>query len=142
MNFSKNIIVLMIFTIPFFLGISGMTKEIQNAIPQNPLTIKELPEFRITKGKVLYSRYCSFCHGEEGAGDGLNAYSIEVKPRNFNDQIMKAQKTNIELGKVILKGGASQGLSKFMPAFDKTLSARQVKYLIGFIRRIQKDNNE
>jgi mono/diheme cytochrome c family protein len=115
----------------------GMTEEVHNAPPQKPLTIKELPEFRITKGEVLYNRYCSFCHGESGAGDGLNAYSMPVKPRNFNDQKVMAQKSDIEVEKVILSGGASQGLSKYMPAFGKTLSPGQVKHLVSFIRTKQ-----
>jgi mono/diheme cytochrome c family protein len=112
-----------------------MTEEAQNIPLQKPLTIKELPELKVTKGEVLYRRYCSFCHGESGAGDGLNAYSIPVKPRNFNDQDAMAQKSDIELEKVILFGGVSQGLSKYMPAFGKTLSDLEAKNLIKHIRK-------
>ena len=78
-------------------------------ISKSKLTIKELPEFRITKGEVLYGRYCSFCHGESGDGDGLNAYSIPVKPRNFNDQAFMALKSDVEFEKVILSGGGRPG---------------------------------
>ena len=142
MRLWKSFFVLMIFSITVFIGKYGMTEEAQNVPSQKPLTIKELPEFRITKGEVLYSRYCSFCHGESGEGDGLNAYSMPVKPRNLTDQNVMAKKSDAELEKVILFGDTSQGLSKFMPTFDKTLSIRQVKYLIGFIRKNQRGNNE
>jgi mono/diheme cytochrome c family protein len=135
-------IVLMLFLIMLFVSSYGMTEEVQKALPQKPLTIKELPEFRVTKGEVLYNRYCSFCHGESGAGDGLNAYSMPVKPRNFNDQKIMAQKTDMELEKAIISGGDSQGLSKYMPAFDKTLSPGEVKHLVNFIRKRQGDNRE
>jgi len=134
MRLWKSFFVLMIFSKAVFLGTYGMTEEVQNVPPPKPLTIKELPEFRVTKGEVLYSRYCSFCHGESGAGDGLNAFSIPIKPRNFHDQDIMAQKADIELEKVILLGGTSQGLSQYMPAFGKTLSIRQVKHLVHFIR--------
>ena len=134
MRLWKSFFVLMIFSITVFLGKYGMTEEAQIVPSQKPQTIKEMPEFRVTKGEVLYIRYCSFCHGESGAGDGLNAFSIPVKPRNFNDQDVMVQKSDIELEKVILFGGASQRLSKYMPAFGKTLSALQVKYLVSFIR--------
>ncbi len=140
MRLWKSFFVLMIFSITVFLGTYGMAGEEQNVPPQKSLTIKELPEFRVTKGKVLYSRYCSFCHGESGAGDGLNAYSIPVKPRNFIDQDVLSRKSDIELEKVILSGGASQGLSKYMPGFGKTLSTQQVKHLVSFIRKKQKNN--
>jgi len=137
----KSFLVLVIFTITVFGYSYGMTEEVQNGPPEKPLTIRELPEFRITKGEVLYSRYCSFCHGESGAGDGLNAYSMPVKPRNFNDQDVMIRKSDIELQEVVLSGGASRGLSKYMPGFGKTLSTLQVKYLVSFIRTKQEGNN-
>ena len=114
----------------------------QNVPIQKPLTIIELPEFRVTKGEVLYSRYCSFCHGESGAGDGLNAYSLLVKPRNFTDHNIMDQKADADLKKVILSGGTSQGLSNFMPAFGKTLSEGQVKQIVSYIRTKQENNNK
>ena len=142
MRLCKSFIGIMIFAITFFSGSYGMTEEVQNTPPQNPLTIRELPEFRVAKGEVLYSRYCSFCHGESGGGDGLNAYSIPIKPLNFNDQDVMAQKSDTELEKVILSGGISQGLSKYMPAFGKTFSPLQVRHLISFILTKQGSNNE
>ena len=142
MKFWKSFIVLMVLAIALFIGTYGMTEEAQNFPSEKPLTIKELPDFRVTKGEVLFSRYCSFCHGESGAGDGLNAYSIPVKPRNFNDQEIMTQKADIEIEKAILLGGTSQGLSQYMPAFGKTLSTRQVKHLISFVRTKQESNNE
>jgi len=27
------------------------------------------------QGKILYTKYCSVCHGEQGKGDGFNAYN-------------------------------------------------------------------
>ncbi len=142
MRFWKSFFVLMVFAITVWGSSYGKTEEVQNAANPKPLAIRELPEFRITKGEVLYRRYCSFCHGDSGEGDGLNAYSIPVKPRNFNEDNVMAQKSDIELEKVILSGGASQGLSGYMPAFGKTLSARKVKYLIKFIRAKEGGNNE
>ena len=135
MRLWKGFVVLLIFALTLLHGSYGMTEEVQNATLSKPLTIRELPEFRITKGAVLYSRYCSFCHGDSGAGDGLNAYSMPVKPRNFNDQNVMAQKSDIELEKVILFGGASQRLSNYMPAFGKTLSDLEAKNLIKYIRK-------
>jgi mono/diheme cytochrome c family protein len=132
----------MVFAITIFLGTYGMTEEAQNKPPPKPLIINELPEFRITKGEVLYRRYCSFCHGESRAGDGLNSYSMPVKPQNFNDQEVMAKKFDTGLEKVILLGGASQGLSQYMPSFGKTLTTHQVKYLVRFIRTKQEGKNE
>jgi mono/diheme cytochrome c family protein len=135
MRLCKSFFVFMIFVKMLFLSSYGIAEEVQNVILQQPLAIEELPEFRVSKGEVLYLRYCSFCHGESGAGDGLNAYSMPVKPRNFNDQDIMEQKTDIELEKVILLGGASQGLSQYMPAFGKTFSNLEAKHLIKHIHK-------
>ena len=142
MRLWKNIITFIVLPITFFLGSLGMAEEAQNTPHPKSLTIKELPEFKISKGEILYGRYCSFCHGESGRGDGLNAYSMPVKPRNFYNQDMMGQKSDLELEKVILLGGNSLGLSKNMPAFDKTLSISQVKHLVDFIRIKQDDKSE
>ena len=135
MRLWKNLIIFIVLSITFFLGSLGMAEEAQNTPPPKPLIIKELPEFKISKGEILYGRYCSFCHGESGRGDGLNAYSMPVKPRNFNNQDIMAQKSDLELEKVILLGGNSQGLSKYMPAFDKTFSNLEAKHLIKYIHK-------
>jgi mono/diheme cytochrome c family protein len=135
MRLCKSFFAFMVFTIMLFLGSYGITEEVQNVLPQQQLTIRELPEFRVAKGEVLYLRYCSFCHGESGAGDGLNAYSMPVKPRNFNDQDVMSQKPDKKLEQVILSGGASQGLSQYMPAFGKTFSNLEAGHLIKHIRK-------
>jgi len=138
----KTFLILALVTLAILLGsLYGLAGEEQEMPGAKVLTVSELPEFRITKGEILYGRYCTFCHGDYGGGDGLNAYSIPVKPRNFMDQTVLDQRSDEVLAKVILSGGDSQGLSKYMPAFDKTLSAGQVGYLITFIR-VELGNHE
>ena len=51
------------------------------------------------------------------------------------DKYGKIQKSDLELEKVILFGGNSQGLSKYMPAFDKTFSNLEAKHLIKYIHK-------
>jgi mono/diheme cytochrome c family protein len=131
----KTLLILALVMLAALLGsLNGLTGEEQDTPGAKVLTIRELPEFRITKGEVLYDRYCAFCHGDTGAGDGLNAYSIPVKPRNFNDRTVSNLRTNEFLAEVIRYGGDYQGLSNYMPVFDKSLSAGQVGDLVDFIR--------
>jgi len=37
----------------------------------------------LARGKQLYERHCSVCHGEAGRGDGPAAYLLLPKPRDF-----------------------------------------------------------
>ena len=134
MKLRKTYLGYMIIIVVLFHAVYGKTDQKQNDTATRPLFVRELPEFRISKGEILYIRYCSFCHGESGEGDGLNAFRIPVKPFNFTNQEAMAQISDKELEKVILFGGTIQGLSSYMPAFGKTLSTHQVKHLVNFIR--------
>lgn len=46
---------------------------------QNPL---QMAETNLAEGKILYTRFCSPCHGETGAGDGLVGEKFKGVP-NF-----------------------------------------------------------
>jgi mono/diheme cytochrome c family protein len=133
MRLWSGVFTIMVLTLTYF-AVSLVVAEEAKQEQHKPLLIRELPEFRISKGEVLYNRYCSFCHGDTGGGDGLNAYSMPIKPRNFYDQDLMAQKTDEELEKVVLTGRASQGLSEYMPPFSKTFSKLETKQLVRYIR--------
>jgi len=135
----KNILILFVVPLAVFLGsLYVLAGEEQGGGPEKVLTVKELPKFRISKGEVLYGRYCGFCHGDTGAGDGLNAYSIPVKPWDLTDRTVIARRTDEELTRVIRAGGPSLELSQYMPAFEKTLSPVQTRYLVDYIRRLNR----
>ncbi|MGQ0613388.1 MAG: c-type cytochrome [Planctomycetaceae bacterium] len=36
-----------------------------------------------SRGRELYARHCAACHGAEGLGDGVAAYLLSPRPRNF-----------------------------------------------------------
>lgn len=51
-----------------------------NPVPRNAKTEAE--------GKVLYSRYCQHCHGEEGAGNGLVGVKYAGVPNYKSDALL------------------------------------------------------
>lgn len=139
---TRNVLLgLMVIILIFFSAGNSKSSDDQNETKTPFLILDNLPEFRISKGEVLYSRYCLFCHGESGLGDGLNAFNIPDKPADFSNQELMNRKSDDELEKVILLGGTSFGLSKYMPAFGNTLSVLQVKHLVDFIRKQLTVNN-
>ncbi len=101
---------------------------------QKPLPLGELPDFTISRGAPLYQRYCLFCHGASGAGDGPAGLSLATPPAHLGLIINKRSRK--QLGAVILTGGRPNGLNPSMPGFDKTLSARQVEELLDFLREL------
>src|ERR1700747_680246 len=43
------------------------------------------------RGKALYVRYCIFCHGPNGDGQGETAQYINPKPRDFTKAVFKCR---------------------------------------------------
>ena len=126
----------MLFLIPLLSALaSGWAMAADKPIPPpEPFTASQLPEFRITRGAVLYQRYCTFCHGETGRGDGLNAYLLPIKPADLGDPQLLAGKSSADLAKIVLLGGKKTGLSPAMPSFAKTMNSAQAGFLVDHIR--------
>lgn len=59
------------------IGIAERT--LTNPIPQTDKTLEE--------GKLLYSRYCTHCHGEGGKGDGLVGQQYKGVPNYSSDAL-------------------------------------------------------
>jgi len=57
--------------------------------------------YNVREGRALYSYYCATCHGDEGHGDGLNAYNLDPKPRDLADPSFQKNRTDDELAGVI-----------------------------------------
>ena len=96
-----------------------------------PLPLNDLPDFSISKGQVVYQRYCLFCHGEKGEGDGQNAFSLSKRPADLNNIV--PERNDEQLFAIIKHGGI---LSSIMPSFENTLSELQIKQLIMYLKNL------
>ncbi len=63
-----------------------------------------------------FATVCAACHGAQGAGDGVAAAALPVKPRNFTQTQWQNSVTDESLKAIILKGGLAVGKSPLMPA--------------------------
>ncbi len=104
----------------------------------NILQLKDVDLKREPKGKKLYLHYCSFCHGANGGGDGLNAWTIQPRPRNFQNAEIMEIKSDRWLFGVISEGGKANGISGSMPPWKHTLKKEQIKELLKYIRTFSK----
>ncbi|MBI4686897.1 MAG: c-type cytochrome [Nitrospirae bacterium] len=48
----------------------------------------------LERGKVLYERYCAFCHGKTGEGNGPAGHVLFPKPRDFTMGLFKVRTTS------------------------------------------------
>ena len=118
----------------------------------------------VAKGRAIFFKYCTGCHGEKGRGDGFNAHNLDPGPRDLTDraETFMADSTNEEIFKGIREGvsgnfpesaGAKpppkkdakkgeedegQG-SPLMPYWGYTLSEGQIWDLVAYIRTLHKN---
>jgi cytochrome c553 len=88
------------------------------------------------EGRALYRHYCLNCHGEEGKGDGFNAYNLDPRPRSLADSSFQAQHSDSDLVAAIRSGGSAVGLSTGMPPWGRTLEERQIQNVVIYLRTL------
>jgi mono/diheme cytochrome c family protein len=101
-------------------------------------SVLPLPDlgYNAREGRALYRHYCLTCHGEEGHGDGFNAYNLDPKPRDLADPAFQAKRTDEDLVAVIRSGGGVAGLSTGMPPWGRTLSERKIRNIVDYLRTL------
>jgi len=88
------------------------------------------------RGKILYAKYCSTCHGVDGKGEGTAAIYLNPKPRDFTRGIFKFQSTPVgglptdeDLHRTVKNGMPGSA----MPAWDR-LTDQQRSDLNAYIK--------
>jgi mono/diheme cytochrome c family protein len=86
------------------------------------------------RGKTLFLRYCSPCHGQQGRGDGPNAKNLDPPPRNLTDNAYMSKKTDEDLFDALNEGGYAVNRSVLMPPWGKTVGEDGVRDLVAYLR--------
>lgn len=69
----------------------------------------------VQEAEKHYANFCNTCHGLGGKGDGIAGGALNPKPANFTDPAFQKARTDEQLTKAILEGGAAVGKSPLMP---------------------------
>ena len=102
--------------------------------PEAPVAAER---FALEEGRHLYQRYCSVCHGNEGRGDGsFFASNLTPSPTDFTAPEWAA--TDDDLMAAVTKGSAARGQSDLCPPWGKTFSSIETRYLVAYIRQLQR----
>ena len=91
---------------------------------------------RLDRGKELYQRYCTGCHGETGRGNGAGAQFMLVRPRDFT--LAKYRYRSTQAGNRPLDGDLFRSIYRglpgtAMPTF-KDLTHEQIWHLVDYIK--------
>ncbi len=111
-------------------GVVDSTRQITVAQPARRLTYGE------QQGASLYRRYCAVCHGQEGKGDGFNAFNLDPRPRDLSDSTYMSALSDDQILQTVNGGGRSVNKSPLMPAYGWTLNRQEIRDLSSFVRSI------
>ena len=90
------------------------------------------------KGKTIFTKSCSGCHGESGKGDGTASAALNPKPKDLSDKAYNAKLESSYLHDVIAKGGVAVGKAPMMPPFSSQLKPQDIDDVIAYIRSLAK----
>jgi hypothetical protein len=93
---------------------------------KNPLT--STPE-NFAKGKVYYSYYCAFCHGDKGDGFGPVGYSYVPAPSDLRTPKVQSQSD----GRLLLSMMTGTGHS---PMLERIVLPEYHWYLVLYLRQL------
>ena len=85
-------------------------------------------------GRLLFERYCAFCHGRAGDGLGINASNLPIQPADFTDVARIAARTDAQLFEVIGRGGRAGKPSPGCPPWGRRLISPEIESLVAYIR--------
>jgi mono/diheme cytochrome c family protein len=98
------------------------------------VTAAQSPPARdVTRGKELFVRYCSGCHGEDGRGE---AKTFRPNVGNLAVKELMDQVSDEYLFTVIQKGGAAVGKNAAMPAWSAQLGDDAIWDVVAFVRTL------
>jgi mono/diheme cytochrome c family protein len=90
------------------------------------------------QGAFLFGRYCAVCHGQEGKGDGFNAFNLDPRPRDLSDSTYMRALSDAQIMQTINGGGRSVNKTPLMPAYGWTLSRQEIQELASFVKTLAK----
>lgn len=95
-------------------------------------------------GKVIYEKYCHFCHGREGLGDGPVGIAISPHPADFVNDTKRMSKTDEELFESITYGIEKEigGEEMAMPRWMEILSEKERWDVLAYVRKLEREGKE
>jgi mono/diheme cytochrome c family protein len=90
---------------------------------KNPVKVTKAS---IQKGKEIYEKKCSLCHGEKGDGKGPTSAGLNPKPTNFKESHGEKMTDGEHFWKMITGKGP-------MPSFRNDLTEEERWHVINYI---------
>ncbi len=93
-------------------------------------------DYQQSQGQRLFYVYCVWCHADSTPAGPSNRYNLTPVPSQINNGKVLNALSNGYLDNVITLGGSAMGKSSMMPPYGRTLSQKEIKSVIAFIRAV------
>lgn len=87
-------------------------------------------------GKAYYKQYCMVCHGEEGKGDGFNAFNLDPRPKDLTSVTKFV--SNESFCKAVADGARNLDGKILCPPWGRTLDKDKIVAIVDYIRTLGK----
>ncbi|HHT9113974.1 MAG TPA: c-type cytochrome [Candidatus Wunengus sp. YC65] len=102
-------------------------------------TMRGLTNIQIA-GKTYYKQYCMVCHGEQGKGDGFNAFNLDPRPKDLT--VVVKTTSNEALFKAVRDGTIGANGRFQCPPWGRTLGEYKVDVIIAYIHALEKTSSQ
>ncbi len=89
-------------------------------------------------GKMYYEQYCMVCHGEEGKGDGFNAYNLDPRPKDLTSVAKFV--SNESFCKAVSDGTRSNDGKILCPPWGRTVDKDKIAAIVDYICTLGKNH--
>lgn len=95
-------------------------------------------------GKEIYFKFCHYCHGQTGMGDGPVGIAISPHPADFVNDSKRMAKTDKELFLSITEGIHRDigGEAMKMPRWQDILTDKERWDVLAFIRQLEREGKK
>ncbi|MBI5491785.1 MAG: cytochrome c [Deltaproteobacteria bacterium] len=95
-------------------------------------------------GKEIYFKFCHYCHGQKGMGDGPVGIAISPHPADFVNDTKRMAKTDRELFFSITEGIHRDigGEAMKMPRWQDILTDKERWDVLAFIRQLEREGKK
>ncbi|MBI1912465.1 MAG: cytochrome c [Deltaproteobacteria bacterium] len=134
----------MILSIAVVSGCSNQKQPAENTGAKAPAAAVTKTQGDLAVGKEIYFRYCHFCHGQKGEGDGPVGIALSPHPADFVNDSKRMSKTDEELYKSITEGIHKDigGEAMSMPRWQDILSDKERRDVLYFIRHLEQEGKK
>jgi len=91
-------------------------------------------------GQQNFEWYCAQCHGLDGGGEGINSVDeLPVGPMALSKAKEMIKFTDDQIVQTITQGGPVNNLESLMPTWGLTLTEKEIKELVRYVRSLCKE---